>query len=127
MFYICMSTGYRPILYAMKTFANNGGKRSNLLDIEDLSRATKWCSKEKRPCTGKCSYKQATSETTGTLWFRPKTITDVFIIFSDYSGKKVKLIVGDTGRGTHEHKRLCINIFCEFAYICMCVMCVYCM
>jgi xanthine dehydrogenase/oxidase len=101
---ICRCTGYRPILYAMKTFANNGGKRSDLLDIEDLSRATKWCSKEKRPCKGKCSYKQATSETTGTLWFRPKTIADVFTIFSDYSGKKVKLIVGDTGRGIFKYE-----------------------
>ena len=119
-FAVCVHPpGYRPILYAMKKFSKSGRKQNQISDIEDLSRSAKWCSKENRPCKGLCSYKQPTSAMTGTLWFRPKTVSDVFAVFGQYSGKNIKLIVGDTGRGVCVYVCACVCV-CACVHACVC-------
>ncbi|KAL5509791.1 hypothetical protein EMCRGX_G005217 [Ephydatia muelleri] len=89
---ICRCTGYRPILEAMKTFAVDSDIA--WIDIEDLSTT---CPRTGKPCHGLC--KAHVRGPTDPVWYRPSTLTDVLTIIQNNPGSKVKLLVGDTGKG----------------------------
>ena len=81
---LCRCTGYRPILDAFKTFANQ-----EIDDIEDVKVCTKSCSR----AVGNCKSKDSNSE-----WFYPTSISDLTQILNQV-GPNYRLVHGNTGRG----------------------------
>ena len=85
-------SGYRPILDAMKTFAD--GESRGVVDIEDLS--------SKKPCYSSCLGECGTQQKqchSGLLWFGPVSVAQVFEVMKQCSNKNVQVISGGTGKG----------------------------
>lgn len=94
---LCRCTGYRPILDAMKSFAN---ETFSIEDIEDLSAK---CPKTGKSCSGTCkstNIKEICSKDGG-KWFFPKTIEDVFNAFDAVKGEPYMLVAGNTAHGVY--------------------------
>ena len=81
---LCRCTGYRPILDAFKTFANE-----SIGDIEDVKRCTKSCSAR---AVGKVKAKESSE------WFYPTSVDDLSAILNQV-GPNYRLVFGNTGRG----------------------------
>ncbi|XP_069131711.1 uncharacterized protein [Argopecten irradians] len=104
---ICRCTGYRPILDAMKSFAVdsplNKKKSSCTVDIEDMGRLGKVCTRTGGPCRGRCSSSDVGEMTRVMLkdseWFQPKSVQQVFDAMKQAAGRKTKLVFGNTGYG----------------------------
>ncbi|CAG2217137.1 XDH [Mytilus edulis] len=130
---ICRCTGYRPILDAMKSFAQDSPtmKKASTIDIEvtlaldilnssnlssykskvlfntyqpwpELGRA--FCSKTGKRCQGKChprAGQQLQVVGTDSVWYRPDTFDQLFKILADNSGKKTRMVFGNTGQGVY--------------------------
>ena len=63
--------------------------------VKDL--AAKKCPRTGRACYG--LLKPHVRSASDTLWFRPATLLDVLAILQAHPDSKVKLLVGDTGKG----------------------------
>ena len=91
MYMLC--AGYRPILDAMKSFANV--RPEDVGDIEDLA--------SKKPCFSSCMVdcetprRQAVS---GVVWYSPQSLPQVFEVLEQCKGKQVAVVCGGTGKGT---------------------------
>ena len=85
---ICRCTGYRPILDAFKSFANE-----ETPDIEDITK-----------CSGVCSRSRAVGQiqTSNGTWYMPSSLDDaVNILHGLPSGSTYRLVHGNTGRGKY--------------------------
>lgn len=101
---ICRCTGYRPILDAMKSFAQDSSTmKKSSVDIEDLGR--KFCPKTGDRCYGKCHPKEGKQlQVVGSdaVWYRPTTFDQLFKIIAANPGKKVRFVFGNTGSGVYK-------------------------
>jgi xanthine dehydrogenase/oxidase len=94
---ICRCTGYRPILDAMKSFANV--RPEDVGDIEDLA--------SKKPCFSSCMVdcetprRQAVS---GVVWYSPQSLPQVFEVLEQCKGKQVAVVCGGTGKGVFKYE-----------------------
>lgn len=114
---ICRCTGYRPILDAMKSFAvdSNIEIPEECRDIEDLT--TKTCPKSGLSCSGSCKSTKTLlppvlSYSNGEQWFWPKSIVDLFKVFSEIKDEKYMLVSGNTAHGVYRRPN-CINKFID--------------
>ncbi|WAR26952.1 XDH1-like protein [Mya arenaria] len=93
---LCRCTGYRSILDAMKSFADD---KCLPADIEDLS--TKLCKKTGQPCSGACHPSPPSSPLHLVLadaqWFRPTSLAQLFELLNQYQDSKYRLVFGSTG------------------------------
>ena len=95
---ICRCTGYRPILDAFKSFGSLDGEPT--VDIEDIS--DEFC---KFSCSDKWRKKPILFSPAGRQqeegkWFYPRSLADVFKIFSALPREESYLLVaGHTGTG----------------------------
>ena len=123
---ICRCTGYRPILDAFKSFADDANT-----DIKDrLSKlsetAQKTCPISKRACVGHghcgnaevaneaCAVKAklghhkngiiGSQKTSEGNWLFPQSLNELIDIFKTFpDDKKYRLVAGNTGTGIHLH------------------------
>ncbi|XP_059612742.1 uncharacterized protein LOC132259206 [Phlebotomus argentipes] len=92
---ICRCTGYRPILDAFKSLADD----SDYSDIEDLP---KTCPKTKEICNGGCkrfSEKITLEFPDGGKWFKVHDTGEIFKILKAFQSEKIMLVAGNTGHG----------------------------
>ncbi|XP_061392391.1 uncharacterized protein LOC133327874 [Musca vetustissima] len=104
---ICRCTGYRPILYAMKSFAcdNTGGTQEECLeDIEDLVGGK--CHKDGDICGSMCPYPlQTLIYDDGSQWYWPKTLRElVDILCTMDSTSEYMLVSGNTAHGVYRRE-----------------------
>ena len=66
----------------------------------------KVCPHSGGPCRGRklCSEARLESSETGPQWYRPSSLTELFEILGNNPESKIKLLAGDTGRGTCEER-----------------------
>ncbi|XP_037300936.1 indole-3-acetaldehyde oxidase-like [Manduca sexta] len=108
---MCRCTGYRPILDAFKSFANDADPslKNKIQDLEDLGRI-----KCARKCSRKCSesddewcmienapQRLISLETTGGRWYKAYTVQDVFQILRRDGSNNYSLVAGNTGQGVY--------------------------
>ncbi|KAM3961487.1 LOW QUALITY PROTEIN: uncharacterized protein ACR2FA_004382 [Aphomia sociella] len=121
---ICRCTGYRPILDAFKTFANDSPNHQNIPDIEDAS----ICNKTGKACRKKCIPENdgwcivgkddldivtEIQLKDGRQWFRVLKINDVFNILQKKGLDSYMLISGNTAKGVypiHQYPQILIDI-----------------
>lgn len=100
---ICRCTGYRPILDAMKSFANDSNIQvpAECQDIEDLSNKT--CPKTGQVCSGSCHKRlQYVSYDDGSKWHWPKNLTELFHVLSTVNpNEEYMLVAGNTAHGVY--------------------------
>ncbi|XP_071122788.1 uncharacterized protein [Mytilus edulis] len=104
---ICRCTGYRPILDAMKSFAQDSPdlKKTTTVDIEELGKT--YCHKTGKRCHGECHPRkgqQLQIVGSDTVWYRPDTFDQLFKILADNSGKKTRMVFGNTGQGIYNQE-----------------------
>ncbi|KAK4312005.1 hypothetical protein Pmani_016533 [Petrolisthes manimaculis] len=125
---LCRCTGYRPILDAFKSLADDGCQslKDKLTDIEDAYKAK--CPKSGETCKGQCggnkkeeselcNHKRASNQdhdvgvgeelqlsVEGVQWYKPNTITGVLNILKKLKPEdKVYVVVGNTGQGVYKN------------------------
>ncbi|XP_076041684.1 uncharacterized protein LOC143025623 [Oratosquilla oratoria] len=111
---LCRCTGYRPIVDAFKSLAEEVPDylKDRTPDIEDLDRSR--CLHSGRSCMGKCEpcghegfpYSAAPlSLTRGPVkWHAPDDLQGVFDILNNRTpGLRYRLVVGNTGQGVYKH------------------------
>ncbi|PVD33599.1 hypothetical protein C0Q70_04856 [Pomacea canaliculata] len=103
----CYSTGYRPILDAMKSFASDAppSLQGGMIDIEDLN--PKMCKKTGERCEGKCNNKKdkkscssARQRNSGSLsnvgaragWFKPTTLQELYTLLHQHRADNHRLV-----------------------------------
>jgi xanthine dehydrogenase/oxidase len=102
---ICRCTGFRPILYAMKTFASDWGpadeKGTPECYIDPGERVKHY--KEPREINVKDLSRQARAlhfSKNGFHWYRPLDLAEVHALMDRYKGgEEVKLVCGNTSQG----------------------------
>ncbi|XP_055489384.1 uncharacterized protein LOC129695930 [Leucoraja erinacea] len=106
---VCRCTGYRPILDAMKSFVkdSNNWQQGFFVDIEDIkpcSKTMKLCNRGHLKIDGRCTG--AAMNTAGLLfsskaikWYRPGSLTDLYLLLREHYEDAVKLVHGDTAKG----------------------------
>ncbi|GAV02732.1 hypothetical protein RvY_13260-2 [Ramazzottius varieornatus] len=106
----CRCTGYRPILDAFKTFAQDGvNANAAVCDLEDVG--SKTCKTTGGPCHGKCADFRAGSPYVAALameaamiappWYKPTTLDELYKKAEELAGKNVYYVVGHTGKGVY--------------------------
>ncbi|KAJ0176278.1 hypothetical protein K1T71_008452 [Dendrolimus kikuchii] len=108
---MCRCTGYRPILDAFKSFANDAEEsiKNKILDVEDLHISK--CSKK---CERKCSMSEddwCLIENPGTSlinltvqnarWYKVFTVQDLFKVLAREGVNDYRLVAGNTGQGVY--------------------------
>lgn len=98
---ICRCTGYRPILDAMKSFANDNIQHETLSDIEDFIFVK--CPKTGNSCAEKCSRIMERIEyDDGSVWHRPHTLVELQNSLSQVNNKdEYMLVSGNTAHGVY--------------------------
>ena len=109
--------GYRPILDAMKSLATTAATSGDSSDIEVRNivysivvRPCMYysCSKKDlgakgcpqlgmRKCDVRCGYGRLNTDP---QWYCPSSLQELSAIYKANQGRKIKVLVGDTGRGT---------------------------
>ncbi|XP_022343245.2 uncharacterized protein LOC111136587 [Crassostrea virginica] len=95
---ICRCTGFRSILDAMKSYAED--KKQHVPDIEDIR--TKRCNRTGRICTGSCHNESSLLTLKDVQWYKPTTVDDLIKMVKDNQGKNYKLVFGNTGYGVYK-------------------------
>uniref|UniRef100_A0A1L8DXY7 Indole-3-acetaldehyde oxidase n=1 Tax=Nyssomyia neivai TaxID=330878 RepID=A0A1L8DXY7_9DIPT len=98
---ICRCTGYRPILDAFKSLAEDAdlSLTSPCSDIEDLPQK---CPKTEEFCKGTCSKvlkNISLNFPDGGKWFKVQHVKEIFEIIKVSHDKKFMLVAGNTGHG----------------------------
>uniref|UniRef100_A0A1B0DQ14 Uncharacterized protein n=1 Tax=Phlebotomus papatasi TaxID=29031 RepID=A0A1B0DQ14_PHLPP len=98
---ICRCTGYRPILYAFKSFATNSEQNLETLcdDIEDLS--LQKCPKSRKACAGRCRSSFHIQATENALWYKVYTLAQILQILDTIGSQKYILVAGNTAHGIY--------------------------
>uniref|UniRef100_A0A1B6CM27 Indole-3-acetaldehyde oxidase n=2 Tax=Clastoptera arizonana TaxID=38151 RepID=A0A1B6CM27_9HEMI len=121
---ICRCTGYRSILAAFKTFAEDAKPqdKNEFCDIEELFHT---CSLQKKSCTGGCTNNysikkiKSVKETNADLnpllftkpmymksqdinWFRVTSKNEIFDIWKQIGDEPYVLVAGNTAQGVYE-------------------------
>ena len=109
---VCRCTGYRPILEAFKKFAKDAPKDQRIMDLEDMA----ICCKSGNSCKSACDdddddwcvvrgddlekdeVKRIVLKD-GKIWFKPKTLQDVFNILRQNGVRSYMLVAGNTAKG----------------------------
>ncbi|XP_046849634.1 xanthine dehydrogenase 1-like isoform X2 [Xenia sp. Carnegie-2017] len=107
---ICRCTGYRPILDAMKSFAQD----ENPIDIEDLTKCKGTKCQEKFKSCFSCFD---VTSTASPLWYKPLSLTDLYNILKVHSSDSVRYIVGNTGKGVYKDDDNDIDVYINIADI----------
>lgn len=123
---LCRCTGYRPILDAFKSLAEDGDQclKDKLVDIEEANKAK--CPKTGNICKGKCESSKEENESScknkhkdhndadpieeeleftdgGIQWYRPLTLVGVKNALKKIgSDEKYCIVVGNTGQGVYK-------------------------
>ncbi|XP_042871766.1 indole-3-acetaldehyde oxidase-like [Penaeus japonicus] len=123
---LCRCTGYRPILDAFKSLAEDGDQclKDKLVDIEEANRAR--CPKTGNACKGKCESSKKEDESSckngqgnqadadpieeevaftdgGIQWYRPLTLVGVRNAMKKIQrDEKYCIVVGNTGQGVYK-------------------------
>ncbi|XP_028031989.1 indole-3-acetaldehyde oxidase-like isoform X3 [Bombyx mandarina] len=108
---ICRCTGYRPILDAFKSFANDTEPSSKLQDLEDLHK-TKCMNSCKRKCSisdewcfiEKPFQSLLELSVAGGRWYKAFTVEDIFNILRREGSNNYRLVAGNTGQGVYPIK-----------------------
>uniref|UniRef100_A0A182JAE5 Indole-3-acetaldehyde oxidase n=1 Tax=Anopheles atroparvus TaxID=41427 RepID=A0A182JAE5_ANOAO len=98
---ICRCTGYRPILDAFKSFAQDGpGQAESVLDIEDL---VGLCSRAGMACEGNKASPPARrlSFADGRKWHKVASLTEAFAVLNAIDSEPYMLVGGNTGHGVY--------------------------
>ncbi|XP_061182872.1 xanthine dehydrogenase-like [Saccostrea echinata] len=95
---ICRCTGFRSILDAMKSFAEENSQ--HVSDIEDVH--TKRCDRTGQICTGSCHKQSSQLALKDVQWFKPTTVEDLIKMIKDNKGKNYRLVFGNTGYGVYK-------------------------
>lgn len=108
---LCRCTGYRPILSAFKSMANDSDKMllGIVPDIEDLQLCSKKNSCQKSNASQKpvcCNVPTIMANNTVGVeiadnWYKVSKIKDIFPIFNKNSGSTYQLVAGNTAKGVY--------------------------
>jgi xanthine dehydrogenase/oxidase len=104
---ICRCTGFRPILYAMKTFADdcNEGERKNTpqcgIDPNEVPLVRK-SSEFTFPDELKTVPRALYFSGNGYQWFRPLELSQVYELVAEKTLSDMKLVVGNTSIGVYK-------------------------
>lgn len=99
---ICRCTGYRPVLDAMKSFAEDASiPKSQAVDIEDLNK--KLCPKTGEECFNTCATRGFDLQLNGTSWHRPVSLEDLSMLIKLHKTKKIRLVFGNTSTGVYKN------------------------
>jgi len=118
---ICRCTGYRPILDAFKSMANDADEKLVALckDIEDLDKV---CPKTGSPCAGLC-HKPADPKQGIHLsfdedkeWYKVYSVKDVMSILDKAGSKEYMLVAGNTAHGVYRRSQT-ISLFIDITDI----------
>ncbi|XP_048729395.2 xanthine dehydrogenase-like isoform X2 [Ostrea edulis] len=94
---ICRCTGFRSILDAMKSYAEENNQK--VPDIEDVH--IKRCDRTGEPCKG-CCHRQSSVLALGDVqWFKPTSVDELVKVIQQNKGKNYKLVFGNTGYGVY--------------------------
>ncbi|KFB50601.1 AGAP005637-PA-like protein [Anopheles sinensis] len=105
---ICRCTGYRPILDAFKSFAQDRqGQLDAVIDIEDLTRL---CPRTAMACSGKqtdaCQGPPSPAARSLTFsderkWHKVTSFTEAFAVLNAIEGEPYMLVAGNTAHGVY--------------------------
>ncbi|BFZ17322.1 hypothetical protein BsWGS_20361 [Bradybaena similaris] len=104
---ICRCTGYRSILDAMKSFAEDGNLPcATAIEIEDLNKNL--CPRTGDPCSGDHSCKEGSRylsiQLQGSKWYRPTSLSNLGALLKTNIDKRVKLFFGNTASGIFKNE-----------------------
>ncbi|KAK3739272.1 hypothetical protein RRG08_050477 [Elysia crispata] len=98
---LCRCTGYRPILDAMKSFAEDANiPNRKPIDIEDLNK--KLCPKTGDECSNSCATRRLDLQLNGVSWFRPVSLEDLGELMKANKTRKIRLVYGNTSTGIYK-------------------------
>ncbi|XP_074617346.1 xanthine dehydrogenase/oxidase-like [Acropora palmata] len=97
---ICRCTGYRPILDAMKTFAQSEAP----LDIEEIDKCRSLCSSGEAQCKRQCITVSPGYQAGKVMWYCPTTKADLYSLMTKHKSNKVRLVAGNTGKGIYKNE-----------------------
>uniref|UniRef100_A0A182Q7D1 FAD-binding PCMH-type domain-containing protein n=1 Tax=Anopheles farauti TaxID=69004 RepID=A0A182Q7D1_9DIPT len=108
---ICRCTGYRPILDAFKSFANDREQEPPVLDIEDLVQA---CPKT----TGKAaSVPRCLTFADGRKWFKLTSLAETFdVLHTIGNTEPYAFVAGNTGHGVYRRSDR-IRVFLDLSSV----------
>ncbi|XP_059622489.1 xanthine dehydrogenase-like [Phlebotomus argentipes] len=100
---ICRCTGYRPILDAFKSFANDAPQELRNLcgDIEELSVMVKKCSRSDKMCFNTCRSAIRVKAADNAEWHKVYTLSEVLQTLEAIGDKKYRLVAGNTAHGIY--------------------------
>ncbi|XP_068235894.1 uncharacterized protein [Palaemon carinicauda] len=118
---LCRCTGYRPILDAFKSLAEDADEnlKSRLVDIEDAYKGT--CNDACARNCGDCKHltKELDNEeqtfkapapkenlsitSAGVAWHRPRKLRSVYEVLNQLKDQKARIVVGNTGQGIYKN------------------------
>lgn len=105
---LCRCTGYRPILDAFKSLAEDASQdlKDRLPDLEETHKQKGCCkskSKCQRSCGASCEKKKDLRVLAeGTQWYQPASVQSIYdVINSLAEGETYQLVVGNTGEGVY--------------------------
>ncbi|XP_064098256.1 uncharacterized protein LOC135209209 [Macrobrachium nipponense] len=117
---LCRCTGYRPILDAFKSFADDADEnlKSKLIDIEEVYKGTcnDACARncgdckhvnneednEKDPFIAPAPKENLSITSAGVTWHRPRKLRKVYEVLNKLTDQKVRIVVGNTGQGVYK-------------------------
>uniref|UniRef100_A0A0B7B2H5 FAD-binding PCMH-type domain-containing protein n=1 Tax=Arion vulgaris TaxID=1028688 RepID=A0A0B7B2H5_9EUPU len=104
---ICRCTGYRSILDAMKSFAEDANiPGAKTIDIEDLNKNL--CPRTGELCSGNHSCTEQTHDLSLQInevqWHRPTSLSDLGCLLKTNINKKVKMFFGNTASGIFKNQ-----------------------
>ncbi|GFS19663.1 indole-3-acetaldehyde oxidase [Elysia marginata] len=100
---LCRCTGYRPILDAMKSFAEDANiPKRKPIDIEDLNK--KLCPKTGDECSNSCASRSLNLQLNGVSWYRPVSLEDLGKLMAGNKTKKIRLLFGNTSTGIYKNE-----------------------
>lgn len=119
---ICRCTGYRPILFAMKTFAADHDQKEAAVTPEclvDPSMTVRVNPDPVFPFPPALRLPEHPAEFShgGLRWFRPRDLAQVHSLMREFERHEVKLVVGNTSLGIPDTRPKDPDIFIDISHI----------
>ncbi|CAG0884273.1 unnamed protein product [Darwinula stevensoni] len=111
---ICRCTGYRPILDAFKSFAEDATPelQQKVADIEEAWKGMGMCPRTGEVCDCKDDEARGSSSgpepyvhlvLSGSEWYRITDLSGLYNILDSHRSEKVRLVLGNTGVGVYKN------------------------